>query len=826
MRTIFEAGLVSLLTVFTLCAADWRSNFTNVPYDKIAPVDELAIEILIDGETGIKQNRSTIGQPLVIGETEYTHGLGMHAPSHVRIHSPQKIVRFESWVGIDKISAMTGDGSVDFIVQIPGTEPTFQKNKVTKAFSAQRIDLKIDTHDLDLIVGDGGDGVAYDHADWGNAVIHLDDGTICRLGEMQMGPRLPPMTNYPFSFIYNGTASDELLPQWKKTATTKTLDANRKETTTQWTDPETGLRVEWSVILFNDYPAVDSLLHFENTGTKDTSILDNIQALSYSLTSPLQLADPSPFPTKIPYLLYRTNGSPSTPDDFAFSLEPIDPKQPRTLKAGGGRSSNQDFPFYKIEHSRGSFITAVGWSGQWKSSLICREDGRLDMTAGLEKTHFKLHPGERVRMPRMLLFNLGGDTWESNAQFRQLIYKHYAAKRGGKSMLPIPFCNTCFTRGGGWLNETTAENQISLINSYADLGVKSIITDAGWFIGGWPNGAGNWTPDPEKYPGGMGPVAKAALDRGGIYGLWFEPERVVAGTPIHKEHPEWVLSAHDGPNGTYLFNMGNPDARKYFFNIVKGFMDLPGFEVYRQDFNMDPLSYWLYSDAPDRQGMTELKYIEGLYLFWDEIAKNYPDSLREECASGGRRIDLETVMRMHIHQDSDYWFQWDTDQNQIWGMGQYLPNNVFVSHLHSLDDYGFTANMAASLCLGWIADDPKFDRATAKKMMDRYLAYRDLFIGAWYPLLISTKDDRVWMGSKYYRKDEEKGIVIVQRRKSSPYAAIDVKLRGLDADAKYRVIDEKNSQSQDFSGTELMEKGFRILIEDTPGSAVYLYEKY
>jgi hypothetical protein len=31
----------------TLCAADWRSNFTNVPYDEIAPVDELAIEILL-----------------------------------------------------------------------------------------------------------------------------------------------------------------------------------------------------------------------------------------------------------------------------------------------------------------------------------------------------------------------------------------------------------------------------------------------------------------------------------------------------------------------------------------------------------------------------------------------------------------------------------------------------------------------------------------------------------------------------------------------------------------------------------------------------------
>ena len=816
MRTIMMSTFVMLLTTLTLLAADWR-NFANVPYDEIKAEEELAVEILVAGETGIKQNRSTVGHPLIIGDTPYAHGVGMHAPSHVRIHSPKKIVRFEAWVGIDKVSAETGDGSVDFIVQVPGKEPVFQVKKVTKTSPPIRIDVKVDTHKLDLIVGDGGDGVAFDHADWGSAIIHLENGETHHLGQMQMGPRLAPMTNYPFSFIYNGTASDTLLRKWKKTVTKKTLDANREQTITQWTDPDTGLLVDWSVILFNDYPAVESLLHFENTGKKDTPILENVQALSYSLTSPLQFEDP--------YILYRTNGSPSTPDDFAFSKEGIDPKSPRTLMAGGGRSSNQDFPFYKIEHQRGSLITAVGWSGQWKSSLTCQKNGRLDMISGLEKTHFKLHPGERVRMPRMLLFNLGGDTWESNAQFRQLIYKHYAAKRGGEHMLPVPFCNTCFTRGGGWLNETTAENQISLINAYADLGVTSIMTDAGWFIGGWPNGAGNWTPDPEKYPGGMGPVAKASLDRGGIYGLWFEPERVVAGTPIHKEHPEWVLSAHDGPNGTYLFNLGNPDAREHFYNIVKGFMELPGFEIYRQDFNMDPLPYWLYTDAPDRQGMTELKYIEGLYLFWDEIAKNYPNSLREECASGGRRIDLETVIRMHIHQDSDYWFQWDTDQNQIWGMGQYLPNNVFVSHFHNLDEYGFVANMAASLCLGWIADDPDFDKAKAKQMMDRYHAVKELFIGAWYPLLLSTKDDNVWMGSQYYRKDLEKGIVIVQRRKNSLYASLDAKLRGLNAQANYRVTNEKTRESQVLSGTELMEKGFRILIDEAPGSAIYLYEK-
>ena len=50
----------------------------------------------------------------------------------------------------------------------------------------------------------------------------------------------------------------------------------------------------------------------------------------------------------------------------------------------------------------------------------------------------------------------------------------------------------------------------------------------------------------------------------------------------------------------------------------------------------------------------------------------------EECASGGHRMDLETVMRMHVHQKTDYWFDDQADQTAIFGLSQYLPNNVIV----------------------------------------------------------------------------------------------------------------------------------------------------
>ncbi len=628
----------------------------------------------------------------------------------------------------------------------------------------------------------------------------------------------PPasLTGYPFSFLYDGHSSSYLLKNWTCRQTEEKLDDNRHRRLTTWTDSGTGLRVHWDVIRYQDFPAVEWLISLENTAERPTPVIQDIQTLDLTLQSPL-----SPHES---YRLHRTNGSPSDPTDFEPRMVILDPAHPQTMSGKGGRSSYGDFPFFKIESGLGSTIIAVGWSGQWKSTLQCPYANMLRITTGLERTHFRLLAGEKVRMPRILLMQWPGDTLESNAQFRQLIYKHYAATRSGQKLMPTLFCNTCFTRGGGWLNECNAENQISLIKAYGKIGLEALITDAGWFEGGWPQGAGNWTPRKDAYPNGMAPVAAAAKENQMAYGLWFEPERVVPGTWLHQNHPEWLLRTSDWPDYYYLLNFGLPEARDYFFNIVKGFMELPGFGVYRQDFNWDPLAYWRFHDAPDRQGITEIKYIEGLYAYWDRIAQTWPEGLREECASGGRRIDLETIMRMHIHQKTDHWFNNEDDQASIFGLSQYLPNNCFVTTLTRLDDYSFHSTLASSLCLGWIADAPDFDFKRAAQLLDRYRQVRHLLIGAWYPLLPYTRDPRAWMASQYHRPDLDEGMLLVFRHGESPYSHIEIALHALNSQAQYNVVSDRIGSLGEISGQDLMRK-LEINLPEKPQSDLIIYRR-
>jgi len=795
----------------------WMRRVLAVPRPDRTVARRPTLQLLRQDHESLQLRRSVIRTPLRIGERTFTRGLGTHSVGHIRIRSPVAIERFGAHVGVDRNDRTAGgSGSVVFVVRAGRRE--LLRTKVLRGGSpGRRVDLAVGgAKALDLHVLDAGDGPACDHADWADAAVTLKGGKKVFLDELKFAAPPTAGTRYPFSFLYAGRPSDGLLDAWPKQTRTRPSGRGRSVTDTTWRDPKTGLSIRCQVTRFGDFPAVEWVLYFENTAKADTAILSDVQALDVTFDSPRSGAKP--------YLLHRTNGAPSKPTDFESQTVAISAKRGQSLGGGGGRSSNRDFPFFKIDSARGSAVVAVGWSGQWLARLDCPDNKHLRLRAGQERTHFLLHPGERVRTPRVLLLFWEGDSPESNARFRQLIYKHYCAPRAGKAPLPTLYCNTCFTRGGGWLNECNAANQISLIHAYAPLGLEALLTDAGWFEGGWPAGAGNWTPRKDAYPRGMGPVAAAAKARGMTYGLWFEPERVMAGTWLHKNRPQWLLTAGKGPQRTFLLNFGLQEVRDHFFGIVKGFMDLPGFGVYRQDFNMDPLAYWRHNDPANRQGVTEMKYVEGLYAYWDRIAAAWPKGLRIECSSGGRRIDLETVRRMHVHQKSDYWFDNEVDQSSIFGLSQYLPNNVFMAPVNRMDDYSFHSALATSLCMGWIADAKDFDAERGKKLLDTYRRLRHLLIGAWYPLTAQNRDRTHWLAVQFHRSDLDEGMILAFRRDQSPYPAVDVSLRGLDARATYELSRQGTDKTRRVKGAELM-KSLRLELPRKHSSALITYRK-
>ena len=70
-------------------------------------------------------------------------------------------------------------------------------------------------------------------------------------------------------------------------------------------------------------------------------------------------------------------------------------------------------------------------------------------------------------------------------------------------------------------------------------------------------------------------------------------------------------------------NLGDPAARKWLTDYIGQFIGEQGVDLYRQDFNVDPLGAWQINDGPDRQGMTENLYVQGYLAYWDGLLEPF-----------------------------------------------------------------------------------------------------------------------------------------------------------------------------------------------------------
>jgi len=619
----------------------------------------------------------------------------------------------------------------------------------------------------------------------------------------------------PFSFIYDGKPSSQFLKDWQFSRETKQLDDIKTEHLFTYTDPYTGLQVCCKCEVFLDFPAVEWVITLKNGGTDDTPIIEDIQALDTSFTRKKNGE----------FILHRAEGSSATMMDFAPIDNPLPPGSRTRFAPLGGRSSNSTaFPFFNIEAPGEGVMVGIGWSGQWATELLRDGGTALAVCAGMELTHLYLHPDEQIRTPRiLLLFWEGDDRMRGHNMLRRFILRHHTPQKDGEPVT-IPFACS-----GGPLNEQTEQNQIAAASRYVQLGidVEHFWLDAGWFEGGWPDGVGNWFVRKDAFPHGLRAVSDAVKKMGMGFIVWFEPERVYRGTWLDREHPDWILRVtgtrtHVGRRAGYkngLLNLGNLEALQWLTDHISTMIESEGISIYRQDFNMDPLPYWRAADEPDRQGITEIRFIEGLYAFWDELLARHPGLIIDNCASGGRRLDLETTSRSIPLWRTDY-LQEPASQCHTYGLNLYLPCSSTGSR--EPDIYDFRSALSGGIALGWNPYAADFPVEPARRLIDEFKRLRPFFYGDFYPLTAYSISDDVWMAYQFHREDLKQGMFLAFRRPNSSDLTARLKLRGLLLSARYELNFEDAGKKQTFTG-EALAAGIDITIEQARGSLLVTY---
>jgi alpha-galactosidase len=323
--------------------------------------------------------------------------------------------------------------------------------------------------------------------------------------------------------------------------------------------------------------------------------------------------------------------------------------------------------------------------------------------------------------------------------------------------------------------------------------------------------------------------------------VWFEPERVHGGTYLDKEHPEWVIKVDKGEGhsklaGYGLYNVGLPDAREYMTKYLVAAIKAYGIDCLRIDFNLNPGPFWNFLDSkdPDRVGLAEIRYVEGLYKMWDDILQAFPHLYIDNCASGGQRIDLETASRSlplwrtdgTISPIEQLDFNQAALQNQLMtaGLSRYVPFST--SGQMGATPYLFRSGFNAGISFSQDCRPATYPRDLLRQAIAEGKRIRKYFFGNFYPLNSVTTNPEDWCVLQYHRPAEQDGIVLAFRRHQSPYASFDCILNEIDPKASYEAVfypTYSPTKRIVMSGSELQR--LKAEIADCPGSLLVEYKK-
>lgn len=802
-------------------ARQWHAARFGDEYRPLTP----GLEVTANHGPISKGNR--FGKPLRVGEVEFTQGLFCHAPSRVVVRLPGPGGSFRAVAGVDVNEHTSGgQGSVVFAVEAGGQE-RYRSGVKRGTEPGETVDVALDgATEFTLIVEDAGDGIACDQADWADGVVTLGDGTELRLDDLPVAqsPVLFEPGTPPYSFVYGGRDSREFLGGWRTTRTAEALDEGRVRHTITHRDPETGLELRCETVEYLGFPTVEWTLYFRNTGTADTPLIENIQALDVGMERG-DLGE---------YTLHHFVGSQCRADDYSPVTSTLGAGSVRRLGGAGGRPSNSDMPYLNIESTcRDGVIVVVGWPGQWAAEFR-RDDAKgLRVTAGQELTRFKLLPGEEVRTPLMVLQFWEGDWIRAQNVWRRWMMAHGMPKPGGE--LPRPQLLASSSRAYEEMIKADADKQKMFIDRFFEEGIRLDYwwMDAGWYVQqhGWPQ-VGTWEVDKARFPRGLREVSDYAHAKGVKILVWFEPERVAAGTWLTEHHPEWIL----GGAGGGLLNLGNPEAWNWLVEHIDGLIRSEGIDLYRQDFNMDPLAHWRGNDAEDRQGITEIKHVTGYLAFWDELLRRHPGMLIDSCASGGRRNDLETMRRSVPLWRSDYAYEPIGHQGMTYGISFWLPFHgtgtvgcvdagYYGGGWTPVESYAFWSNTAPSTVLGMDMRVRDIDYPALRGLVEQWRSVAEMYYGDFYPLTGYSLERADWMGWQFDRPERGDGMVQVFRRDKSIYITGELVLRGLDPAATYTVADLESGEETTYGGAQLLERGLVVTMEERPMAKVFVYRR-
>ncbi|KAI1204605.1 glycoside hydrolase family 36 protein [Annulohypoxylon truncatum] len=500
------------------------------------------------------------------------------------------------------------------------------------------------------------------------------------------------------------------------------------------------------------------------------------------------------------------------------------------FRSSAGYSSHFHNPFVALSPptTTESLGSATGYSlvytGSFSADVERWSTGWVRVLLGLNPLHLSwpVAPGETFTSPEVVSVyseqGLGG----MSRSFHSL-YKNHLSRSNHTFETRPPLLNSW--EGLGF--DFNQSSMVKLAEEAAGLGCTLFVNDDGWFGTDYPRnndslGLGDWTPNPAKFPDGLGPYVEQ-VDNITVsnssehmqFGLWVEPEMVSPDSDLYKAHPDWAM--HAGTHNRTLqrnqlvLNLGLPEVQDYIITIIEGILDSAPIRYIKWDNN---------------RGMHEMPspsanhaYMLGLYHVIDNLTTAHPEILWEGCASGGARFDPGL-----LHYWPQTWTSDDTDGLERlyiqFGTSYPYPPSAMGCHVSAVPNgqTGRTTPLAfraavASMCgsFGLELDPSKLDQEELDAIPTLIATQQKInpivINGDFYRLALPDQSN--WPAAMFVSPELDSAVLFAfQVRSALKPLPPPLKLQGLDSGAKYKV--SNGTWEQSWSGSTLMNTGLSL----------------
>lgn len=358
-----------------------------------------------------------------------------------------------------------------------------------------------------------------------------------------------------------------------------------------------------------------------------------------------------------------------------------------TMQSKRGVSGHHFNPSFALseqaEEKQGNvWFGMLAYSGNWKISIERTVYGNVRAVAGWNDHDSVriLRSGESMTTPELVF----GFTSEGFGGMSRTLHaferKHYASSGRARRVLYNSWEATAF--------RVNATEQMALADTAASLGVELFVVDDGWFgeRDSDKAGLGDWTPNPRKFPNGLGELIDHVQMLGMDFGIWVEPEAVNPDSDLFRAHPDWIYHLKGVQPMTarneYILNLSLPQVKAYIKEALAALLSDARITFLKWDMNRAVTDLGGES-LEDRALWT--KHVDALYEIWAWLRERFPHVELESCAGGGGRSDLG--MLRYAHQ---YWPSDNTDPYE----------RLFIQE-------GFTQFYAPFTMMCWVTDMPK-----------------------------------------------------------------------------------------------------------------------